>query len=423
MKKIIIVLVLTVCGLFSFGQGIEFFHGPYSEVLKKAKKENKRIFIDVYTSWCGPCKMMAKDVFSQEEVGKYYNQNFVCLKLDAEKEKDYPFFEKYQAGGYPSLFWLDANGKLIDMYVGVMSPQAFIEKGQQLKNSQQAEVWETYRKRWEGGERSVELMDKYVVGYLAKAEPEKTKACCIDYLKSLDEEQLKTEHTYRILLGFNRGPQEDGIAVDCQLKYWNDYKQYDDYLTFNAHHYRWMVRNANVLAEDSPEALQKHIHLFKGKDFPQKEMYMDIIDAETTLVKNMSEGIRQIYAMARKYGKEEPWLYLQFAYSIVNAGYFVSPDTDRERLDEVWFITDRAYELFPSQETAVYVAATYMKAGDMREAFATLGVLPFLDKPTLSSALYGKVGLKRRPATTYSRDPECKEMQAKVEKLVVKKKR
>lgn len=423
MKKIYIVLILMVCGFWSFGQGIEFFHGPYEEVLKKAKKENKRIFVDVYTSWCGPCKMMAKNVFADEEAGKYYNQHFVCLKLDAEKEKDYPFFQKYQAGGYPSLFWLDGSGKLIDMHVGYLDTKAFIEKGRQLKDSRQADVWEEYRKRWDKGERSVELMDKYVFGYLAKAEPEKIKACCLDYLKSLNEEQLKTEHTYRILLGFNRGPQEEGITVDYQLKYWNDYKKYDDYILFNTQHYRWIVRNANVAVAESAEALQKHVNVFKNKDFPQKEMYLAIIDAETTLVKDVPEGIRRLYAVAQKYGKEEPWLYTQFAYSIVNAGYFVSADTDKERLAAVRYIVERAYEIFPSQETAVYVAATYVKEGNMKEAFATLGVLPFLDKPMLSSALYDKVGLKRQPVTGYSREAECKEMQAKVKGLVVKKKR
>ena len=422
MKKIYVVLILVLSGLFSFGQGIEFFHGPYDEVLKKAKKENKRIFIDVYTSWCGPCKMMAKDVFADEAVGKYYNQHFVCLKLDAEKEKDYPFFAKYQAGGYPSLFWLDGNGKLIDMYVGYMESGAFIEKGRQLKDSQQAEIWETYRKRWEKGERSVELMDKYVFGYLARAEPDKTKDCCLDYLKSLSEEQLKTEHTYRILLGFNRGPQEDGMTVDYQLKYWNDYKNYDDYMTFNTQHYRWIVRNANIAAATSPEALQKHVDLFKGKDFPQKEMYLAIIDAETTLVNNVPEGIKRLNAVARKYGKAEPWLYTHFAYSITHAGYFVSSDTDAERLADVRYITERAYELFPSQETAVYLAATYLKEGNIKEAYATLGVVPFLDKPMLSSALYGKVGLKRNPQTEYRGNPECKELQDQLKKVVAKKK-
>lgn len=420
MKKIAVILILCIGSFWAYGQGIEFYHGPYAEVLKKARKEKKQIFVDVYTSWCGPCKMMARDVFSRQEVGEYYNRNFVCLKLDAEKEKDYPFFEKYQAGGYPSMFWLDTEGKLIDMHVGYMEAPAFILKGQQLKDSRQVEIWEGLQKRWDAGERSSELMDKYVFGYLAKAKPEKTKACCMDYLKSLDETQVKTEHTYRILQAFSR-EFEDGIVVDYRLKYWNDYQQYDDYMTFNTNNYRWLVRNANVSLGKSEEALQEHIRILQGKEFPQKEMFMAIIDAETTLIKNRDEGLRRMHEVAVKYGKENPWLYTQFAYSIVNAGYFISEDKSAEHQQWVREITERAYELFPSQETAVYVAATYMKEGNLKEAYATLGVLPFLKTPMLSSALYQKVGLNRRPLTGYSRDPECKDMQLKVNALTKKK--
>ena len=128
-----------------------------------------------------------------------------------------------------------------------------------------------------------------------------------------------------------------------------------------------------------------------------------------------------MHEVAVKYGKENPWLYTQFAYSIVNAGYFISEDKSAEHQQWVREITERAYELFPSQETAVYVAATYMKEGNLKEAYATLGVLPFLKTPMLSSALYQKVGLNRRPLTGYSRDPECKDMQLKVNALTKKK--
>lgn len=55
------------------------------EAIELSKKENKLIFIDFYTDWCGPCKMMAKNVFPQKHVGDYFNANFICLKLNAEK--------------------------------------------------------------------------------------------------------------------------------------------------------------------------------------------------------------------------------------------------------------------------------------------------------------------------------------------------
>ncbi len=71
MKNLLTVLVLALAGLFistssmAQNRSVEFEHSKWSKVLKKAKKENKLIFVDCYTSWCGPCKMMAKDVFTQ----------------------------------------------------------------------------------------------------------------------------------------------------------------------------------------------------------------------------------------------------------------------------------------------------------------------------------------------------------------------
>lgn len=423
MKRITFLMCLCFCSVMIFGQGIEFFHGSYADALEKAKKENKRIFVDVYTSWCGPCKQMAKDVFTQPEVGKYYNSNFVCLKLDAEKEKDHPFFEKYQAGGYPSFFWLDATGSLIEMNVGYLQPQVLIQKGQTVKDSKSAEVWSALRKRWEGGERSREVFDGYVNGYLAKAEPAKVRECCLDYLKSLDEVQLKSEHTYRILQSFNREPLEDGFILDCQMKYWNDYMKYDDYTSFNTNRYRWLVRNACVAAKQSDEAVQKHIRLLKSREFPRKQMYLEVIDAEVELGKDVHEGIRRLSRVAQKYGGECPLLYSFFSYSMVLCGYFSPSDRDTTCLAEARDITERAYELLPSQETAVYLAVTQAKAGDLRKAISTFGVVPFLPKPMLSSALYSHIGLVRTPVTAYGRIPECKEMQAKVAELTGKKKK
>ena len=135
----------------------------WKKVLKKAKKEKKLIFVDCYTSWCGPCKMMAKNVFTRQEVGDYYNNKFVCLKLDAEKESSHAFFKHYQANGYPSFFWLDARGNLLDTRTGSVSPEDFIRYAEEATKSDLSARLEVARKRWESGERSLELVQEYVV--------------------------------------------------------------------------------------------------------------------------------------------------------------------------------------------------------------------------------------------------------------------
>lgn len=415
--KILYVILFLLSASIVQGQGIQFFHGSFEDALKKAEKEGKQIFVDVYTSWCGPCKQMATKVFTDEKVGKYYNDKFVCIKLDADKDKEYGFFKKYQASGYPSLFWLTDKGELIDMNVGFLGVEQFIAKAEALKNSKLNENIAAYQKRWEGGERSIELVDKYLFGVISKLDPAKFRPYCLDYLKSIDEEQLRTATTYKILSCFMRD-MEPGLVFDLHMKYWNDYSRFENYLDFNIKHYRWIVRGTYVAATKSEKEFKERMKVLKSVEFPNKKMYLDIIDAELLLMKDINQTILAYDKLLNRYGKENPYLYSQFVYSLVNAGYFSPKNTDKTHLDKVRMMTEQAYELFPSQETAVYVAATYAKAGDYAKAYAALGSLPFLPRPVLSNALYPKLGLLKRPKTEYGKTAECAERKAEVEKMM-----
>ena len=81
MRKIVLslLLVFTAC-LASHAQGVKFETGAWSEMLAKAKAENKLVFVDVYTKWCGPCKHVSETVFPQEKLGEYYNAHFINFK-------------------------------------------------------------------------------------------------------------------------------------------------------------------------------------------------------------------------------------------------------------------------------------------------------------------------------------------------------
>lgn len=86
MKKLVLSVVI-LCGftMSLLAQGIQFREGSWKEILEIAKKENKLVFVDNYTSWCGPCKKMVSEIFPLKEVGDFYNANFICYKLDCEK--------------------------------------------------------------------------------------------------------------------------------------------------------------------------------------------------------------------------------------------------------------------------------------------------------------------------------------------------
>ncbi|PKQ63903.1 hypothetical protein BZG02_07790 [Labilibaculum filiforme] len=113
MKNIIITfIVLLFCGSVS-AQGINFEKCTYEEGLIKANNENKLVFIDCYTEWCGPCKRLAKEVFTQEKIGAFYNTNFVCLKMDMEKGEGIELASFYEVKSYPTLLILNTEGEVL----------------------------------------------------------------------------------------------------------------------------------------------------------------------------------------------------------------------------------------------------------------------------------------------------------------------
>ena len=80
-----LILVSTASVAPQAQKGISFEHGKFSNAKKLAKETNKIIFIDSYTQWCGPCKKMAAKVFTDADVGEYFNSNFVNVKMDMEE--------------------------------------------------------------------------------------------------------------------------------------------------------------------------------------------------------------------------------------------------------------------------------------------------------------------------------------------------
>jgi len=130
MKKQLLIISVLFFSVLGFSQGIEFERGTWKEVLEKAKQTNKPIFIDVYTSWCGPCKKMSKDIFPLHEVGKVYNANFVCYQIDAEKGEGIEIAKKYEVMSYPTYLFVKSDGTLFSRSGGSMEAEKFIAVSQ-----------------------------------------------------------------------------------------------------------------------------------------------------------------------------------------------------------------------------------------------------------------------------------------------------
>ena len=140
MKKSKILLVLILVFVFSSfshtsykkGKGITFFKGSWNEALIKAKKENKFIFLDVYASWCPPCKKLKRTSFKDPEVGNYYNKNFINVTIDGESGEGIELARKYGVKTYPTLFIVDYNGQKRAKSTGFKKPYVLINFGKRI---------------------------------------------------------------------------------------------------------------------------------------------------------------------------------------------------------------------------------------------------------------------------------------------------
>lgn len=143
--RIILSFILSFSYLISFSQdslpttGIQFITGlSWDQIRAKAKAENKSIFVDVYATWCGPCKVMDKDIYPLTEVGKQYNEKFISIKVQADKtpkdneeirnwyEDAEKLIDQYKIGAYPTFLFITSDGKLVHRASGVLNALNFM---------------------------------------------------------------------------------------------------------------------------------------------------------------------------------------------------------------------------------------------------------------------------------------------------------
>ena len=144
MKKFIIILALSF-SLTTYAQEINWL--SFQEAIELQQKEPKKIFVDFYTNWCGPCKLLDKRTFSNNNVAQYINENYYAVKFNAEgntvvnfndKEFKNPRFDPkrvnsrnsaheltryFGVNAYPSMVFIDEEQRLITQLKGYLTPQ------------------------------------------------------------------------------------------------------------------------------------------------------------------------------------------------------------------------------------------------------------------------------------------------------------
>ena len=204
MRIIISVFLSFFVALQAGAQGIEFFEGTWKEALEESKKQGKPIFVDAYAKWCGPCKRMAATTFKNEEVGAYFNQYFINMKIDMEEGEGLTFRKKYPVSAFPTLFFIDEQGEILHKAVGGQDVKGLLQLGEFA--SGKVDYSKDYAAEYEKGERDPELVFNYVKALNKSGKP--SLGISNEYLRS--QTDLTTEFNLRFIL-------EAAIEADSRI--------------------------------------------------------------------------------------------------------------------------------------------------------------------------------------------------------------
>jgi thiol-disulfide isomerase/thioredoxin len=179
-------------------QGIQWQTGSFESILNKAKAQKKLIYVDIYTTWCTPCKQMDAEVFTNANVGKIFNDNFINYKIDGEKGEGKDLVDYFELDSYPTSMFIDGDWNVIQKLEGFRPVERLLESAEKMKergkiSGSDDDLEQAYLK----GRRDASFLLEYIkVRQLQKVD---NSTILDEYLGKINPEQLKSESTLKLI--------------------------------------------------------------------------------------------------------------------------------------------------------------------------------------------------------------------------------
>lgn len=211
MKKIISGISIF-CSIVISAQetAIQFQELPFKDIIAKAKKEKKLVFIDAYAAWCGPCKMMEKNVFTQKSVSDYYNTNFVNARFDMEKGEGRDIAAKYGVRSYPTYLFLNGEGELVSQNTGYMEGSLFVAMAQDINSPGNKKG--SLKERFASGEKDPEFLIN-IMKLNSNTDYEFAKKASERYFENKKKTEEITKDEIGLLLYFIKSSEDNNYNV------------------------------------------------------------------------------------------------------------------------------------------------------------------------------------------------------------------
>jgi thiol-disulfide isomerase/thioredoxin len=128
MKKLILIITLIGIGFYASGQAEVNFktYTNFDLAIAESKTTGKPIFVDFYTTWCGPCKVLEREAYHDAAISEVMNKKYISLKYDAEKGEGITLASKYGVTAYPTCYTINEKGEIFDKTIGYPGKEGFL---------------------------------------------------------------------------------------------------------------------------------------------------------------------------------------------------------------------------------------------------------------------------------------------------------
>lgn len=215
MKKIISGISIICSIAISAQESIQFQELPFKDIIAKAKKEKKLVFIDAYAAWCGPCKMMEKNIFTQKSVSDYYNTNFINARFDMEKGEGREIASKFGVRSYPTYLFLNGEGELVSRNTGYMEEGLFVAMAQDINSPGNKKG--SLKERFASGEKDPEFLMN-IIKLNANSDYEFAKKASERYFQNKKKAEELTKDEIGFLLYFIKSSEDNNYSIFTSRK-------------------------------------------------------------------------------------------------------------------------------------------------------------------------------------------------------------
>ncbi|MBK0380478.1 thioredoxin family protein [Mucilaginibacter segetis] len=221
-KFYIFFILLFPFAVFAQNGATHFEHGlSWAEVKQKAKKEHKYIYLDCFTTWCGPCKYVTNTIFPQPKVGNFFNKNFLTVKVQFDKTNEdneevrswyldaANLAKDYSINAYPTFLVFSPDGEMVQKIVGAGEADDFISFANKALNPKTQ--YSSLLKKYNAGNREPEVLKALTVAVATANEVNLMNKIATEYLET--QKDLYTKPNIKFIENYTTNSKSKGFEI------------------------------------------------------------------------------------------------------------------------------------------------------------------------------------------------------------------